>query len=70
MFQHVRKFVEGCNICQVYKRRNRASTGLHLPLSPPDECFQRIGIDYIRPLPESNKKNRYVLVMVDHLSIL
>ena len=68
MFQHVRKFVEGCNICQVYSRRNRASTGPRLPLSPPDECFQRIGIDYIGPLPESSKKNRYVLVIVDHLS--
>jgi len=68
MHQHVRRFLESCQTCQLYSRRNHASTGNMHTVSPPAEVFNRIGIDFIGPLPISSKGNSYVLMMIDHLS--
>lgn len=67
-YQHVRKFVLSCQVCQFFTRNNSAKVGPLLPIDPPDHNFRRIGIDFIGPLPLSHLNNQFVLVMVDHLS--
>jgi hypothetical protein len=60
-------YAQGCATCQRIKpRRGAAKTPLH-PLDPPSRPWERISLDLIGPLPESNGYNA-ILVIVDSFS--
>lgn len=63
----VKRHVHECPICNEEKLK-REKAGLLQPFVPPDGPFQRIGIDWIGPLPKSINGNEYCLVVMDHYS--
>ena len=67
MVNDIKSFVGNCTICQ------RVKTGGNplLPLKTyptPKESWETVSVDLIGPLPMTERGNKYLLVMVDHLS--
>ena len=67
MVSDVKAFVKGCDVC------NRCKTGgnprvplLSFPI--PEEPWETVSMDLVGPLPLTERGNRYLLVMIDHLS--
>ena len=66
MAQFIKKYVEGCSICQQNKTNTHPTTPPIIPI-PSNETlpFKQISYDLITSLPESNGFDA-LLVVVDH----
>ena len=66
MIEHIHRYVSSCDVCQ--KRSTR--TVPHEPLHPikVNRPFQMIGVDCVGPLPETQRKNKYIIVMTDYFT--
>ena len=66
MAQYIKKYIEGCSICQQNKTNTHLTTPPIVPI-PSNETllFKQISYDLITGLPESNGFDA-LLVMVDH----
>ena len=65
----VKKYVQGCTICQRVKKRTRSLAAPLHPHSIPEGNWEVISMDLIGPLPESNGYN-CINVIVDRKSKL
>ena len=65
MFEHIKHYVQSCDDCQ--KRGKYRTPGPLKPI-PVEAPFHRIGIDYVGPLPETTKKNKFIIVATDYLT--
>jgi len=63
----VKRYVHECPVCNEEKSK-RERAGMLQPFVPPDGPFERVGIDWIGPLPTSINGNQYCLVIMDHYS--
>jgi hypothetical protein len=66
MKQDVTRYVKTCDACQ-RTGKPRRSRPLH-PLAVPQEPFDIVEMDYIGPLPQTNKEHRYIWVAIDYLT--
>lgn len=64
---HVRRFIQHCDICQHHKCEQTKAAGLLSPLPIPCHVWTDISMDFIDGLP-SSKGHTTILVVVDHLS--
>lgn len=62
---YIRNYIDGCAVCAAY----------HIPLATPDPAkigvsakFERIGLDFIGPLPPNADGKRYILVATEYLA--
>ena len=68
MYATIKNYVKRCQDCARFNiRRHKAPGHLH-PIEPPSEIFHMVGLDFWGPVQESNKGNKYVLVLTDYLS--
>ena len=68
MDESITKYIESCSTCQSNKT-DRTSRKLPLvPLSPPDACWQTLGVDLIVDLPTTIDGYNTICVFVCHLS--
>ena len=68
MARDVREICECCTVCQLNRDTNPRLTR-ELELFPEIQGpFLRLGIDHVGPLPETERGNRYVLVVVDRFT--
>lgn len=51
MWQHIRKFISACDICQRHKTEQLAPAGLLQPLPIPNQVWEDISMDFIDGLP-------------------
>lgn len=63
----VKKFIRECQICQ----RNRADSSSASPtplrpIPPSGMPFERWGMDFVGPLPESKSGNKYIVTAIDY----
>lgn len=58
MHRTINKYVRACHLCQAKKRPTTAPPGPLRPLSPSSHPFQRIGLDFLGPFPQSQEKSR------------
>lgn len=65
MRDDITNWVRSCPVCSSKKDPIPGREILH-PLSQPDLPFDRIGIDYIGPLPDTDNGNRHILVITDY----
>lgn len=68
MTRILKRYLAGCRKCQQFNRTYGLPSGLLQIPDHPNRPFQRIGIDFIGPYPISHKRNKYVCVIVDHLT--
>ena len=64
MYKDVYEHVHSCKECQQAKRAYKAKPAPLHPL-PIGDIFSRWHVDILGPLPETSKKEKYVLVLVD-----
>ena len=57
MVSDVWAFCEMCHTCKISKPRNQKLYGLLNPLSVPSYPWESIGMDFVRPLPESGNQD-------------
>ena len=69
MKQHVRLFVEDCQICKQAKPERVRYPGLLEPLPVPTQAWEVITMDFVEGLPQSARYNS-ILVVVDKFSRL
>jgi len=65
MFEDIRNYIKGCDSCQ---RRGKPSKKTLLHPIPVGKPFEKIGIDFDRPLPLTNNGNKYIIVATDYLT--
>ena len=66
MFEEVKAYVLICHTCQMFGRAKKESM-LSAEIGV-NEVFERFGIDYVGPLPETKSKKRYLIVAVEYLT--
>lgn len=65
MYDEIKKYVESCHECQIQ--------GVHRKNNPiyaiePNAPWKRVGIDFIGPMPITEKGNRYVITAIDYFT--
>uniref|UniRef100_A0AAZ1XP91 Integrase catalytic domain-containing protein n=1 Tax=Oreochromis aureus TaxID=47969 RepID=A0AAZ1XP91_OREAU len=67
MNSDVKKYVVSCCSCQATKPTQRKTAGLMVPIQP-QRPWEYAGVDYVGPLPRTQRGNAYILVFVDYFS--
>ena len=65
MYEDTKEYVKFCDNCQ---RRGQKGEKSYLNPIEVGEPFERIGIDFVRPLEKTRRGNRYILVTTDYLT--
>ena len=66
MRKQIYDFVRTCDTCQRRGKPQKRPEPLHpLPVGQP---FDRVGIDFLGPLPRTNSGNRHIIVATDYLT--
>ncbi len=65
--EDVKQYCQGCEECQRAKSSNQLPVGtlLSAPILGP---WERVGVDFVGPLPRSKSGNTYTFVVVDYFS--
>jgi len=64
MFLEVQKYVQTCDKCQRFQGKPPTLTGTIEPTGP----WERVGVDFVGPLPETKRGNKYIIVAMDYLT--
>ena len=64
-YEDIKKYVESCDACQ---RRGRSKKNNLLHPIPVHSPFYQIGIDFVGPLPRTQRGKKYILVAMDYLT--
>ncbi|UYV83011.1 K02A2.6-like, partial [Cordylochernes scorpioides] len=62
----VSEFVKTCHLCQSRKGSNQLPSGLLQPIPPANFPFERIGIDFVGPLPSTKNRKKGIIVLTDY----
>ena len=65
MYEQIREYVKTCEECQRRGSPNNKTTLHPIKVFTP---FYQIGIDYVGPLPETERGNKYIIVAMDYLT--
>jgi hypothetical protein len=68
MKNEVQEYINSCVACQSNKSSNKATAGLLHPLSIPSHPWESISMDFVGPLPVTNKGHDNIIVVVDRLT--
>src|SRR5207237_3697934 len=64
-YNDIKQYVELCDSCQ-RRGRSRSNNLLHpIPVHSP---FYQIGIDFVGPLPRTQRGKKYIIVAMDYLT--
>src|ERR1044072_8113327 len=63
MYETIHEYVKNCDVCQ--RRRTAKDHQVLHPIAIVKPFYQ-IGIDYVGPLPITEKKNKYIIVAIDY----
>lgn len=63
MYKDIASYISKCDICLAHKHQNQLTFGLMGKPKHYSRPFQCISIDFIGPLPTTNKLNRFILVV-------
>ncbi|UYV73827.1 hypothetical protein LAZ67_11001042, partial [Cordylochernes scorpioides] len=66
MLKDVSEFVKTCHLCQSRKGSNQSPSGLLQPIPPANYPFERIGIDFVGPLPSTKRRRKCIIVLTDY----
>jgi hypothetical protein len=67
LFKDCNRYCRSCPACQAYAQRKFP----HMELNPifPTGAFEKWGVDFVGPLPRTQKKNEYLIVATDYLTM-
>ncbi len=62
-----KKYVTSCTVCQLTKPSQRKPAGLMVPIRP-QKPWEKVGVDFVGPLPRTSRSNAFILFFVDYYS--
>src|ERR1043166_3093043 len=65
LYDDIKTYVKSCDQCQ---RRKKPTNKHELHIIIPKEPFELIGIDFIGPLPITERNNRYIITATDYFT--
>lgn len=65
IYDNIKDYIRSCDSCQ---RRGQKQNKEELQPIPVGEPFHRIGIDFVGPLPLTNRGNKYIIVATDYMT--
>ena len=65
MFEHIWNYVKTCDSCQ--KREKYRQHGPLYPIKV-EAPFNKIGIDFVGPLPTTAQGNKYIIIAMDYMT--
>lgn len=65
MYVNIKEYIRACDVCQRRGRKQNPEPLQPIPVGGP---FERIGIDYVGPLPRTPRGNKYIIVATDYLT--
>jgi hypothetical protein len=66
LFKDCSNFCKSCPMCQAYGKRLFSHTELN-PIFPTGP-FEKWGVDFVGPLPKTQRRNQYLIVATDYLT--
>ncbi|UYV63892.1 K02A2.6-like, partial [Cordylochernes scorpioides] len=66
MLKDVVEYVRTCHLCQSRKGSNQLPAGLLHPIPAANYPFERVGIDFLGPLPSSKNRKKWMIVLTDY----
>ncbi|UYV79523.1 CACTIN, partial [Cordylochernes scorpioides] len=66
MLKDVVEYVRTCHLCQSRKGSNQLSAGLLHPIPAANYPFERVGIDFLGPLPSTKNRKKWMIVLTDY----
>jgi len=67
MKKDIENYCQSCPQCQIRKGHGKSNPPLQ-PLKPITSKFERVSMDVMGPLPTTMMGNKYILVVIDHLT--
>lgn len=67
MVEHIKNWIRSCKVCSSSKNPKTAKAQL-LPINEFNKPFDMVGVDILGPLPETPRRNKYILIFTDYLS--
>jgi hypothetical protein len=68
MKKEIAQYVARCDTCQRTKAKHQKPVGLLQPLLVPEWKWEEIGMDFVTGLPQTQKGNDSIWVIIDHLT--
>ena len=65
MYKDIRNFIQSCDACQ---RRGKVARNQELCPIGVTKAFDRVGLDFVGPLPQTKRGNKYILVATEYLT--
>ena len=65
MYKDIKRYIRYCDTCQ--RRGQKGGKGNLYPIKI-GEPFERIGIDFVGPLPLTPQGNKYIIVAMDYMT--
>lgn len=65
MYNDIKEYIKTCDTCQRFGKPERNEELHSIKVNQP---FERIGIDIVGPLPETPRKNKYIVVATEYLT--
>src|ERR1043165_9910835 len=65
MNEEIKLYVQSCHQCQVHARVTKRNELYPIPISAP---WERVGIDFVGPFPETNQGNKYIITAIDYFT--
>ncbi|UYV84871.1 hypothetical protein LAZ67_X003796, partial [Cordylochernes scorpioides] len=66
MLKDVVEYVRTCHLCQSRKGSNQLPAGLLHPIPAANYPFERVGIDFLGPLPSTKNRKKWMIVLTDY----
>ncbi|UYV75045.1 hypothetical protein LAZ67_12002225, partial [Cordylochernes scorpioides] len=60
------QILKTCHLCPSRKGSNHLPSGLLQPIPPANYPFERIGIDFVDPLPSTKRRRKWIIVLNDY----
>jgi hypothetical protein len=65
LYKDIKDYIKACDVCQRRGRKQNLEPLQPIPVGGP---FEKIGIDFVGPLPRTPRGNKYIIVATDYLT--
>ena len=65
MYEEIKEYIQSCHQCQIHARTGKQNELYPIPISAP---WKRVGIDFVRPFPETERGNKYIITAIDYFT--
>src|ERR1044072_779532 len=65
IYEEIKEYIQSCHQCQIHARTGKQN---ELYLIPTSALWERVGIDFVGPFPETRQGNKYIITAIDYFT--